>query len=334
MEQKIDFVIPWVDGNDILWQKERNNYSDNPQDFNSARFRDWDLLRYWFRGVEKFTPWVNKIYFISWGHLPEWLNTNNPKLVVVNHKDYIPSEYLPTFSSHTIELNIHRIKNLSEQFVYFNDDMFIINLMKKEDFFRKGLPCDSAILNNRTLNHKSKFVVPFVNDAYINKHFKLFQVFGKQPLKWLSPKYGVYNYRNILSLPWNRFAGFYDFHIPYSYTKRLFKEVWNEEGEILEKTCLNKFRNDTDVNQWLVRYWNLAKGTFHPRSIKTAKLLDYDSMSLSTFEYTRNVENVIKNQKYKMVCINDSPELDFEIAQPILKNAFEDLLYDKSSFEI
>ena len=69
-----------------------------------------------------------------------WLNTENPKLTVVNHKDYIPEEYLPTFSSHPIELNLHRIKGLSEQFVYFNDDTFIINAMQPEDFFKKGLP--------------------------------------------------------------------------------------------------------------------------------------------------------------------------------------------------
>ena len=90
----------WVDGNDPEWQKEKNNYDkkDNA-DGSIVRYRDWDLLQYWFRGVEKFAPWVNKVYFITWGHLPKWLDTSNPKLVIVNHKDYIPEEYLPTFSA-------------------------------------------------------------------------------------------------------------------------------------------------------------------------------------------------------------------------------------------
>ena len=56
-----------------------------------------------------------------------------------------PEEYLPTFNSHTIEMNLHRIKGLSEQFVYFNDDMFINKPMKPRDFFVHGKPCDTDV---------------------------------------------------------------------------------------------------------------------------------------------------------------------------------------------
>ena len=103
----IDFVIPWVDGSDPAWQKERDAKaaqlgSMERCDNRSERYRDWDNLRYWFRGVEKFAPWVHKIYFVTWGHLPEWLDVQHPKLVIVRHEDYIPKEYLPTFNSHTI----------------------------------------------------------------------------------------------------------------------------------------------------------------------------------------------------------------------------------------
>ena len=115
MEEKntnpIDFVIIWVDGNDKQWQAEKAKYDGKTvTNANSeVRFRDWDNLQYWFRGVEKFAPWVNKIHFVTWGHLPKWLDTTNPKLNIVNHKDYIPSKYLPTFNSHTIELNLSLI---------------------------------------------------------------------------------------------------------------------------------------------------------------------------------------------------------------------------------
>ena len=104
MKDKIDIVIPWVDGNDIKWQNEKNKYKQKKDEKlnNSSRFRDWDNLQYIFRGIEKFMPWVNNIFFITWGHLPKWLNVDNPKLKIINHKDYIPSKYLPTFNSHTI----------------------------------------------------------------------------------------------------------------------------------------------------------------------------------------------------------------------------------------
>ena len=134
---KIDFVIPWVDGNDPEWKKEKALYqTELIDDSNSVnRFRDWGLLPYWFRSVEKFTPWVNKIYFITWGHLPQFLNSEHPKLRIVDHRDFIPEEYLPTFSSHAIEVNIHRIRELEECFVYFNDDTFILRPLPETSFF-------------------------------------------------------------------------------------------------------------------------------------------------------------------------------------------------------
>lgn len=108
----IDFVIPWVNGNDPEWIKEKSNFEKQSEgDRRDIRFRDWDNLRYWFRAVEAYAPWVNRIHFITWGHLPEWLNTAHPKLNIVTHQDYIPQAYLPTFNSHTIELNMHRIQS-------------------------------------------------------------------------------------------------------------------------------------------------------------------------------------------------------------------------------
>ena len=76
---KIDFVIPWVDGNDPKWKTEKDKYSPSKaDDSNSAnRYRDWGLLPYWFRAAEKFTPWVNKIYFVTWGHIPAFLNAEH-----------------------------------------------------------------------------------------------------------------------------------------------------------------------------------------------------------------------------------------------------------------
>ena len=169
---KIDFVIPWVDGSDPNWITEKNRYIEEDGDKRNQRFRDWHLLKYWFRGVEKNAPWVNRIHFITWGHIPAWLNTNHERLSVVFHEDYIPHKYLPTFNANTIELNLHRIKNLCQKFVYFNDDIFIIKKIKQADFFFKERPCSMAglgipggleekIYNNILLN----------NNRILNKHF-------------------------------------------------------------------------------------------------------------------------------------------------------------------
>ena len=111
----IDFILTWVDGSDHEWIKEFNKWSPSAKkntDIREERYRDYGLLKYWFRAIEKFTPWVNKVHFVTCGQKPDWLNVNCPKLNWVKHSDYIPSEYLPVFSSHPIELFFHKIPGL------------------------------------------------------------------------------------------------------------------------------------------------------------------------------------------------------------------------------
>ena len=137
-KSEIDFVITWVDGNDPAWKRQRNlaaQASEQIQktDNRKERYRDWDNLQYWFRGVEQFAPWVRKVHFVTWGHIPDWLNIAHPKLNIVRHDEFIPKDFLPTFNSHTIEWNFHRIQGLSDNFVYFNDDMLLLNTVKPTD---------------------------------------------------------------------------------------------------------------------------------------------------------------------------------------------------------
>ena len=172
---KIDFVLAWVDGADKEWLAERRKY--NPAkgaDNSAARYRDWENLQYWFRGVEKFAPWVNRIYFVTCGHIPPWLNTSHPKLKLIRHSDYMKPEYLPTFNINSIELNFHRIPELSEQFVYFNDDMFLLKSVKEEDFFKDGLPRDCCIETALVQDDiRNPFASMLMNDAaLVNMHFQ------------------------------------------------------------------------------------------------------------------------------------------------------------------
>ena len=98
---EIDFVVTWVDMDDPKWKEEFYKYSDkidnSVNEKSEARFRDYGFLKYWFRGVDLFAPWVRKVHFVTSGQKPEWLNIDHPKLNMVSHKDYIPEEYLPVF---------------------------------------------------------------------------------------------------------------------------------------------------------------------------------------------------------------------------------------------
>ena len=103
--EKIDFVLTWVDGSDPDWLAQRREYQPGRgTDAGESRYRDWDNLQYWFRGMEKFAPWVNKIYFVTWGHVPKWLNKAHEKIQIVKHEDFMAPAYLPVipepFSHH------------------------------------------------------------------------------------------------------------------------------------------------------------------------------------------------------------------------------------------
>lgn len=332
--EKIDFVILWVDGNDAKWREEKHKYDNRNSDDRDERYRDWDILKYWFRGVEKFAPWVNRIFFVTYGHLPKWLDINNEKLVIVNHREFIPEKYLPTFSSHAIELNLHRIKGLSEHFVYFNDDMFILKPTKPDLFFKKGLPCDSAILNalcfDRVPGSKMLFMVPAYDMVLINNNFNKNETIAQKPFNWFSLKYGKDIFRTIALLPWRHFPGFALYHLPYSWNKSVLEEIWRVEGDVLDETCSHKFRMSSDVNSWLVSYWQFAKNMFYPRSPKVgtqATLRDGNNDKIYEF---------VKKQKYSLCCINDAVQdiENFENIKKSLQESFEVILPEKSKFEV
>ena len=327
--ERIDFVIPWVDGNDLEWQREKQKYSaaiTTEDDSRDIRFRDWDTLRYWFRGVERFAPWVDTIHFVTWGHVPEWLNTKHPKLHIVNHEDYIPQKYLPTFSSHVIELNMHRIPGLGDQFVYFNDDIFILNPLRKEDFFVNGFPCDVCVANAITPRLGEFSPILLQTTSYINKHFDKKRDMRQNFSKWFSIKYGKLLIRTICLIPWTYYTGFYNHHLAVPYLKSTLETVWRAEPEKMDQTCQHRFRNDQDVNQYIFRYWQLASGSFIPH----APLGKYLNMGNDN----RHVFEAIRNRPYKLLCINDKEnDADFEFVKQNLISSFEEVLPDKSAFE-
>ena len=333
MDNIIDFVIPWVDGSDPLWQKEKNNYSPKSTVMESladeSRYRDWENLQYWFRGIEKYAPWVNKIHFVTWGHIPSWLDTTNPKLNIVKHSDFIPAEYLPTFSSHTIELNLHRIEGLAEQFVYFNDDIFLNCPVKPEDFFKNGLPCETAALDCVYFNKDTAGHFHGADIAVINSNFNKKSIFKKNWGKWLDFRNGKGNVLKTLMLyywPW--IPGMFYHHVSSSYLKSTFETVWQKEFDILDETCSHKFREKGDVNQWVMKFWQLAEGKFNVRPRSFAKCYH-----ITAVNYNEMCED-LKKGIHKMLCINDSTNItDYLKVKKEVNDIMEDRLPIKSSFE-
>jgi hypothetical protein len=345
----IDFVIPWVDGEDPSWRAEKNKYmrelspsafhreesaSASMDDANSdCRFRELGFLRYWFRGVEQFAPWVNKVYFITCGQKPDWLNLDHPKLVCVNHRDYIPEKYLPTFNANTIELNFHRIEGLSEHYVYFNDDMYLLRSVEPSFFFKDGKPVLTTDLRYpRNIGYNNWSRILFNDYCLINQSFNIGQSIWDNRRKWFNiQELGIKTARrNFLcffvnqTLPMGVFG-----HVALPHRKSTLTELWDRYPDILESSCRHKFRSDDQVNQWLLCGWNQAKGCFYPtRDCKIGK-----NYNISP----RNIEKVVKvitNQAEPQICINDTnSNIELERICSDLLGAFSVVFPNKSSFE-
>ncbi len=330
MGNPIDIILPWVDGSDPAWLAEKSATVPSTEgDQRVNRYRDWGILQYWFRGVAKFAPWIRTVHFITWGHLPPWLNTKHPKLHIVNHRDFIPEQYLPTFNCNPFEVNLHRIEGLADQFVYSNDDVFFIRPLEPEFFFRDGLPVDAALENVLQFYRPDGIDRIVANDLEcLNMNFDKKEVVAAHRDKWYSRTYGKSVLKNFYLKPFSHFTGFVDPHMPNAYLKETFEQVWKACPDRLEKTCTHRVRSNEDVNQWLFRYWQFATGNFTPGNPNRGEfyVIGKDDEAIRA---------ALLSQSTPIVCLSDDyPEIDFEREQAFLIDALNQILPDPCSFEI
>ncbi len=333
----IDFVLSWMNPYDDNWRKAKAEYwsleiRDPEYDVNQvARFRDWNNLQYWFRGVEKFAPWVHNIYFVTWDTVPQWLNINHTKLRIIRDREIIPQGCAPTFSPNPMETNLHRIPGISEHFVFFNDDMFLLNHTEPSDFYQNGLPKEMAIsysLMNDPGNDPFHHML-LTMMGVINGYFDKKQVQKRNWKKWFHPVYGKMLINNVLTVNNSSFSCILIPHLPSSMRKSTYEEVWQTIPDKLMSTASHRFRNLSDITQYIFRYWAICKGDFEP-----ANVYQYGKEFFMNDETLDDLCRIIRNQSYKMICINDSKNIkNFEKCRDEVIMAFDQILHEKSSFE-
>lgn len=145
---QIDAVFTWVDSSDLEWQKKFRKYEHvesklrSPAATDQARFENHDELYFAVDSVLKNIKWIRRIFIVTDSQIPKWLASLSKdardKIVIVDHTEIIESQYLPTFNSHVIEANLYKIKDLSEEFIYFNDDVYVARDLSKSHFFRSN----------------------------------------------------------------------------------------------------------------------------------------------------------------------------------------------------
>lgn len=144
----IDFVVTWVDGSDPILAAKRAQYLPaGAWGGNPTRFAARDELRYCLLSILRNAPFARRIFVVTDGQIPPALaqiaaayEPGFEKITLVDHRDIFRGyeDLLPVFCSTSIDLMLHRIPGLAEQFVVMNDDFILSNPCMPQDFFEGG----------------------------------------------------------------------------------------------------------------------------------------------------------------------------------------------------
>lgn len=224
----IDVVYTWVDSSDPDWQRERERFATGgevlPSADNDERFLDRDELRYSLRSLWMYAPFVRRVHIVTSGQVPDWLDLDDERIAVVEHRDIFPDPSdLPTFNSHAIEACLHRIPGLADHFAYFNDDFFLGREISPGDLFtRAGLP--------RARFAPSQYILD-----------------GEPAPDAIPTDWAAFNATSLIA---RDFAMRFDRkhqHVPYALTRSLLDEMERRYADEFAATRRSRFRSATDL---------------------------------------------------------------------------------------
>ena len=307
----VDLVYLWVDGNDPQWMAKRNvfkeNVEDNSESTGKGRFVSNDELKYSLRSAEKYAPWIRKIYIVTDNQIPEWLDTTNPKIKIIDHKNIIPEDCLPCFNSTVIEYFIYKIPDLSEHFLYANDDMFFGATVSPDYFFYKDeypiIRLTRKIFGKLRIKYKTlkgkKFTI--YRKKIINSSFLVEKMFGKY--------YSGIPHHNI------------DAYKKSDYQTAI-EKIFNN---YVKSSKYHRFRNVEDLHRSIISYYVLAINHGH---IKYVNKKDSIRIAVNNLNFLE----ILKKYKSQLFCINDDQYVSDNDRKRI-KPSLEELFPEKSALE-
>lgn len=329
----IDFVVTWVDGNDPAWLRERAEFFGEAELRTSGngacRYRDWVSFRYWFRAVEEFAPWVRYVHLVTWGHVPEWLNLECPKLKIVNHKDYMPSEFLPTYNCNPLELNLFRIPDLSEHFVYFNDDILLARPVTPEDFFVNGMPKHTGIAVpwiNR--DNEIPYHLFFNGFGLANQKNNIMECIRRHPEKFFSHVYGSLLKHNIEAFRNSGLPGMYFTHMGVPFCRSSMRRTWEKYEKECVQTCSYRIRDIHQITHQIYSIEDILSGNFVPEKNNWGNIVSIENIGAIRWVY--------ESRAYKMICLSDRDNMTTDEIESVNRDLavfFEEVFPATCDFE-
>ena len=332
-EYPVDLVYLWCDGNEKNFADRKNELKKKlniPFDENSngnVRYIDHNELKYSLRSVQKFASWINHIYIVTDNQKPRWLKEND-KLTIIDHKEIIPEYLLPTFNSSVIEFYIYRIKNLSEHFLYANDDFIFFNQTEKKDYFSKtGKPIAWVNGNKGQVFKFSLNDNPYIYEAdrkYISINYNAWKLFCTKNNR-IIPGYSLnHGFTSLL--------------------KSDFEKILLKYPEIL-KNNIHPFRDESEIHRIIFQYemMYILKYKFHYANVssisvriirKLFKILKIpysikEKRNMIYGEKLKDLQEKLKTIKPLSLCLNSIPDDEVES----VTSFFEDIFPEKSEWE-
>lgn len=307
----IDLVYLWVNGNDPVWQAKRNACIGIPKEKSGinceGRYADHDELKYSLRSIEKYAPWIRKIFIVTDDQIPNWLKKDHPKIVIIDHTEILPQESLPCFNSALIEHFLYKIPGLSEHFLYSNDDTYLNKPVTPSTFFAKdGLP---IIRLNRRPFRKLEL---FIKERILGKTLSNYNRTIQNAAHLIEKKYGIY------------FSGKAHHNID-AYLKSSYRHAEEMFLEDIRPTYTNHVRSDNDIQRNFFYYAALAEKKGHLQYVTQKTSFRFHIHKEKYYEKFRNYDPIF-------FCMNDSQYATE--AHRLKAQAFlEELFPEKSSFE-
>ena len=279
----VDVVYTWVDGDDPEWsaaRAAREGADARREAAGQARFRSRDELRFSLRSLHLFAPWVRRIHLVTAGQRPSWLadtaSTNGGRITLVDHRDILPADALPTFNSQAIETSLHKIPGLAEHFVYVNDDVFLGRPTRPEQFFSPGGTA-AAFVGDASIGLPGAADKPFLHAAANNRSL-------------LEDAFGVV-ITQVMA------------HSPHPQRVSVLKEIEERFPEALARTARAPFRSPTDVSLLsnLAQHYGLITGQAFPATAQHA------FVDLSNARVERQLKQ-LRARDHDFFCVGDHHE--------------------------
>ncbi|BFU19050.1 glycosyltransferase, putative [Entamoeba histolytica HM-1:IMSS-B] len=183
---KADAVFLWVNGTSPHHLEEMSKYGRTKI---GGLYKDYGTIRFGLRSIIEYAPWINRIFLVTDGEIPEYLDIekgkeSNPQLILVSHRDIMNVSILPTFDSNVIESYIHHIPGISKCVLYLNDDMILGKPLQPDFFISKdsklrvyhngfiapNIEGEKRSIWHRSVSHTNKLVNQKFRNGEVVKH--------------------------------------------------------------------------------------------------------------------------------------------------------------------